>query len=210
MAVSRMDKSPCGSGARGESARARRQIARQAPRVLGARRAVAAEILDPLRQVDCVAAEAAFGEDDGEFGGERRRADARRGDQHARQPRRQRQAGDGLAFVADLAVGVERAERSKQRARLLERGARRRIEKPEPRRVGDAPHREIERQAGEVGGENLRLGERRSIDFQVQATNLLNHVTITSWGTVLNSSTWGMASNAAAMRKVTFNLRFRF
>ena len=28
-------------------------------------------------------------------------------------------------------------------------------------RVGDAPHREIERQAGEIGGENLRLRERR-------------------------------------------------
>jgi hypothetical protein len=56
----------------------------------------------------------------------------------------------------------------------------------------------------------FRLGERRSIDFQMQATNLLNRVTITSWGTVLGSSTWGLASNAAAMRKVNFNLRFRF
>jgi hypothetical protein len=56
----------------------------------------------------------------------------------------------------------------------------------------------------------FRMGERRSVDFQMQAANLLNRVTITSWGTVLGSSTWGLASNAAAMRKVTFNLRFRF
>jgi hypothetical protein len=56
----------------------------------------------------------------------------------------------------------------------------------------------------------FRMGERRSVDFQMQATNLLNHVTITSWGTVLGSSNWGLASNAAAMRKVSFNLRFRF
>jgi hypothetical protein len=56
----------------------------------------------------------------------------------------------------------------------------------------------------------FRIGERRSVDFQMQSTNMLNRVTITSWGTVLGSETWGLASNAAAMRKVTFNLRFRF
>jgi hypothetical protein len=56
----------------------------------------------------------------------------------------------------------------------------------------------------------FRFGERHSIDFQLQSTNMLNHVTITSWGTVLGSTTYGLASNAAAMRKVTFQLRFRF
>ncbi len=59
-------------------------------------------------------------------------------------------------------------------------------------------------------GRVFRLGERRSADFQVQATNMLNHVTITSWGTVLGSDTFGLASNAAAMRKVTASVRFRF
>lgn len=56
----------------------------------------------------------------------------------------------------------------------------------------------------------IRLGERRSVDLQLQSQNVLNHVTITSWGTVLGSNTYGLASAAAAMRKVTFSLRFRF
>jgi hypothetical protein len=56
----------------------------------------------------------------------------------------------------------------------------------------------------------FRLGERRTLDFQLQATNILNHVTITNWGTVVGSSTFGLASSAAGMRKMTANLRLRF
>jgi trimeric autotransporter adhesin len=59
-------------------------------------------------------------------------------------------------------------------------------------------------------GRIFRFGERRSADLQVQAQNLLNRVTITNWGTVLGSSTYGLASSAATMRKVTVELRFRF
>jgi trimeric autotransporter adhesin len=59
-------------------------------------------------------------------------------------------------------------------------------------------------------GRIFRFGERRNADLQIQSTNVLNHVTITSWGTVLGSSTYGLASNASAMRKVTVSLRFRF
>jgi hypothetical protein len=59
-------------------------------------------------------------------------------------------------------------------------------------------------------GRIFRFGERRSADLQVQAQNLLNRVTITNWGTVLGSSTYGLASSAAAMRKLTVELRFRF
>jgi hypothetical protein len=59
-------------------------------------------------------------------------------------------------------------------------------------------------------GRIIRFGERRSVDLQIQSQNLLNHVTITSWGTVLGASNYGLATNAAAMRKITFNLRFRF
>ena len=59
-------------------------------------------------------------------------------------------------------------------------------------------------------GRVFRFGERRSVDLQFQAQNLLNHVTITSWGTVLGSSNYGLATAAAAMRKITVNLRFRF
>jgi hypothetical protein len=59
-------------------------------------------------------------------------------------------------------------------------------------------------------GRVFRLGERRSVDLQFQAQNVLNRVTVTSWGTVLGSSNYGLASGAAAMRKLTINLRFRF
>lgn len=59
-------------------------------------------------------------------------------------------------------------------------------------------------------GRVFRMGERRSVDLQFQAQNILNHVTITSWGTVLGSTNYGLASAAAGMRKITANLRFRF
>lgn len=59
-------------------------------------------------------------------------------------------------------------------------------------------------------GRIFRLGERRSLDVQMQAQNLLNHVTITGWGTVLDSATYGLATSAASMRTISFNLRFRF
>jgi hypothetical protein len=59
-------------------------------------------------------------------------------------------------------------------------------------------------------GRIFRMGERRSVDLQVQAQNILNRVTITNWGSVLGSSTYGLATGAAQMRKVTASLRFRF
>ncbi|MBI4878021.1 MAG: TonB-dependent receptor [Acidobacteria bacterium] len=59
-------------------------------------------------------------------------------------------------------------------------------------------------------GRTIRLGERRSVDLQFQSQNLLNHVTVTNWGTVLGSANYGLATSAAAMRKITLNLRFRF
>jgi hypothetical protein len=59
-------------------------------------------------------------------------------------------------------------------------------------------------------GRIFRLGERRSVDLQWQAQNLLNHVTITNWGTALGSSNFGLATGAASMRRMTLNLRVRF
>jgi hypothetical protein len=59
-------------------------------------------------------------------------------------------------------------------------------------------------------GRVFRIGERRNIDLQFQAQNVLNRVTITNWGTVLGSSNYGLASGAAGMRKLTISLRFRF
>ena len=68
-----------------------RPALRHPPRVLAAARAVAAELLEPMREIDIVAAEPALGQHRGDVGGERA-APSRGGiDHHAREPRRQRQ-----------------------------------------------------------------------------------------------------------------------
>jgi len=59
-------------------------------------------------------------------------------------------------------------------------------------------------------GRVFRFGDRHSVDLQFQAQNVLNHVTITNWGTVLGSNNYGLATSAAGMRKITAMLRFRF
>jgi hypothetical protein len=56
----------------------------------------------------------------------------------------------------------------------------------------------------------FRLGERHTADVQFQAQNMLNHVTITNWSTVLSSANYGLATTAAPMRKIAVSLRFRF
>ena len=104
-------------------------------------RAVAAEGREPDREIDRIAAEPAFGQHDGDFARDSSFALARGVDHHAREARRQRQARDRAALVGDAAVAVERADRRQQRARFLQRGARRRIEEGKRRRIGDAPER---------------------------------------------------------------------
>ncbi|MBI4907135.1 MAG: carboxypeptidase regulatory-like domain-containing protein [Acidobacteria bacterium] len=59
-------------------------------------------------------------------------------------------------------------------------------------------------------GRVVRFGERRSADFQAQVQNALNRVTITQWGTVFGSSTYGLATGAAQMRRITLSVRLRF
>jgi hypothetical protein len=59
-------------------------------------------------------------------------------------------------------------------------------------------------------GRVFRFGERRSVDLQFQAQNILNKVTITNWGTTFGSVNYGLATAASGMRKMTINLRFRF
>jgi hypothetical protein len=59
-------------------------------------------------------------------------------------------------------------------------------------------------------GRVLRLGERRSLDLQIRATNALNTVVITRWNTQLNTNTFGQPTGVANMRSVTTSLRFRF
>jgi hypothetical protein len=59
-------------------------------------------------------------------------------------------------------------------------------------------------------GRIFRLGERKSIDLRFDATNVLNHVTITNWGTTLSSSTFGLPTAASGMRRMNAMVRFRF
>jgi hypothetical protein len=59
-------------------------------------------------------------------------------------------------------------------------------------------------------GRSFHVSERSSIELRMEANNVLNRVTITGFGTTVGSSTFGVASSAAAMRKMTASLRFRF
>ena len=59
-------------------------------------------------------------------------------------------------------------------------------------------------------GRAFRLGERKNLDLRFDVTNALNHVTITNWGTTLSSSTFGLPTAAAGMRRMNATLRFRF
>jgi hypothetical protein len=59
-------------------------------------------------------------------------------------------------------------------------------------------------------GRVFRFGERHSVDLQLQGQNILNRVTITSWGTTIGSANYGLATAASGMRKLTASLRFRF
>jgi hypothetical protein len=57
----------------------------------------------------------------------------------------------------------------------------------------------------------FRLKDRYSLDAQIAATNVLNHVVFTSWNTVVNSGQFGLPiSPANAMRSVQTTLRLRF
>ncbi len=57
---------------------------------------------------------------------------------------------------------------------------------------------------------NFRVGERKNLDFAIDATNVLNTVTITNWGTTITGNTFGLPTAAAGMRRINTSLRFRF
>ena len=60
-------------------------------------------------------------------------------------------------------------------------------------------------------GRTIRFGDtRRSIDLRAEGNNVFNNVTISSIGTTVNSNNYGLALNAAGMRTMTMNMRFRF
>jgi len=56
----------------------------------------------------------------------------------------------------------------------------------------------------------IQLGERKSVEFNMSATNLLNHVNISGIGTVVNSLNYGLATAAGGMRTVSATVRLRF
>jgi hypothetical protein len=56
-----------------------------------------------------------------------------------------------------------------------------------------------------------RFGEtRRQLQFRLSANNVMNHVQITGFGTVVNSATYGLPTAANATRSIVMNLRFGF
>ncbi|HEY7387826.1 MAG TPA: TonB-dependent receptor, partial [Bryobacteraceae bacterium] len=63
---------------------------------------------------------------------------------------------------------------------------------------------------GSIGRVFRLPGDRKSIDLRFDMTNVLNHVTYTSWDTVLGSAQFGLPTAANAMRSMQATLRFRF
>jgi hypothetical protein len=57
----------------------------------------------------------------------------------------------------------------------------------------------------------FRFGDtRRTLQLRLSANNALNHVEITSFGTTVNASNYGLPTAASATRTVTLLLRFSF
>jgi hypothetical protein len=59
-------------------------------------------------------------------------------------------------------------------------------------------------------GRVFQISERLSLDFRVDATNALNHVTFPSWNTTVNSTQFGLPNPANPMRSLQTTVRLRF
>ena len=59
-------------------------------------------------------------------------------------------------------------------------------------------------------GRTFRLDSRFNLDFRMDSTNLLNHVTFASWNTTVNSTQFGLPTSANPMRSMQATLRLRF
>ena len=61
-------------------------------------------------------------------------------------------------------------------------------------------------------GRYWQIGDssRRRLDVRMEAENILNHVNITGYGTVVNASNYGLATAAGQMRSIQLALRLRF
>jgi hypothetical protein len=58
-------------------------------------------------------------------------------------------------------------------------------------------------------GRTFRVSDRLNLDLRFDATNALNHVTFTSWNSIVNTQ-FGLPAGANAMRSLLTNLRLRF
>jgi len=59
-------------------------------------------------------------------------------------------------------------------------------------------------------GRTFRLHGRLNLDFRIDSTNFLNHVTFTSWDTAITSAQFGLPAAADAMRSMQATMRLRF
>jgi hypothetical protein len=58
-------------------------------------------------------------------------------------------------------------------------------------------------------GRTFRVSDRWNLDLRLDATNALNHVTFTTWNTIVNTQ-FGLPAGANSMRSIVTNLRLRF
>jgi trimeric autotransporter adhesin len=59
-------------------------------------------------------------------------------------------------------------------------------------------------------GRTFRLRDRFNLDLRFDATNALNHVTYSSWNTIINNAQFGLPVSANSMRSLQTTLRLRF
>ncbi len=59
-------------------------------------------------------------------------------------------------------------------------------------------------------GRTFRLRDRLNLDLRFDSTNVLNHVTYTSWNTVVNNAQFGLPVSANQMRRIQVTMRLRF
>ena len=59
-------------------------------------------------------------------------------------------------------------------------------------------------------GRTFRVSDRLNLDLRVDSTNALNHVTYTTWNTIVNSTQFGLPAAANTMRSLQTTLRLRF
>jgi hypothetical protein len=114
------------------------------PRRLAALRTIAPQAVEPMLEIDIVAAEPALGKKRCEQSRALALALRRRSDHHAREARRQRQIAQRTAFRRDATFCVEGAEFAQQSASLRQCRLRRRVEKGKRARIGYTPLRKIE------------------------------------------------------------------